>query len=378
MKKLLKVFTVVAVLIVALGIITWVRGDAYLFKALWACYLHGETGPTIHDARFFASNRVAASTTAWDWPLHADYNKQALPATLQSTLDETGTAAFLIIRDDSILYERYSDEESKQALTNSFSVAKSITTMLAQIAIQKGFLTGWNQKVNTVLPELKGEYANELELWHLSTMSAGLDWDEEYKNPWGITAEAYYTGDISTLMLSVPVSNEPGKSFNYQSGATQLLALTLIKATGKSLSELASEWLWKPMQSNHAATWHSDDHGIELAYCCFNTNARNFARFGKLMLHHGKWNETRILDSAFVHLATTPVLSPEYGYSFWLDNSQGTDVFFQWGFHGQYIITIPDYNIVVVRLGNSDLVDNNHMSEYCRIITREVLKMAKS
>ena len=377
MKKLFKIFAALAVLVVALGIITWVRGDGYLFKALWACYLHGETGPTIHDARFFATNGVASSTEAWDWPLSAAYNKQELPAKLQSTLDETESAAFLIIQNDSILYEYYSDQKSAQALTNSFSVAKSITTMLAQIAIQKGFLTGWNQKVKTLLPELQGEYANELELWHLSTMSAGLDWDESYKNPWGITAEAYYTDDLSKLMHSIPINSEPGKLFNYQSGATQLLALALIKATGKSLSELASEWLWKPMQANQDATWHTDDHGTELAYCCFNTNARDFARFGKLMLHHGKWNETRILDSAFVQMATTRVLSPEYGYSFWLDNSQGTNVFFQWGFQGQYVITVPDYNMVVVRLGNRDLVDNNHMSEYCRIMTREVLSMVK-
>lgn len=208
-------------------------------------------------------------------------------------------------------------------------------------------------------------------------MSSGLDWDESYKNPWSVTAKAYYSDDIRELMFTLPISDEPGKSFNYQSGSTQLLGLCLIQTTGKSLSELASEWLWKPLQTTHDAKWHTDEKGTEMAYCCFNTNARDFAHFGKMMLHQGNWNGTQVLDTAFVQMATTPALSPNYGYSFWLDNTQGTKAFFQWGFCGQYIITVPEYNLVIVRLGNTDLVDKENFSEYCRVLVKEVLGMVK-
>lgn len=377
MKTFFKVITGIAIVIASLFLIIKIKGDNYLLKGFWACYLHGESSATITDAKYFKTTSIEAGKDKWNWANSADYNQQPLPEKLKKTLDETGTVAFLVIQNDSILHEHYVDRNAEDAQTNSFSMAKSITTMLAQIAIQKGILQGWHQKVQTIFPQIKGKHANELELWHLSTMSSGLDWDESYKNPWSVTAKAYYGDDIRELMLTLPISDEPGKSFIYQSGSTQLLGLCLIQATGKSLSALASEWLWKPLQTTHDAKWHTDEKGTEMAYCCFNTNARDFAHFGKLMLHQGNWNGTQILDSSFVQLATAPALSPNYGYSFWLDNSQGTKVFFQWGFCGQYIITVPEHNLVIVRLGNTDLVKQNNISEYCGIMVKEVLSMLK-
>ena len=250
--------------------------------------------------------------------------------------------------------------------------------MLAEIAIQKGILKGWHEKVKEIFPELTGAHANELELWHLSTMSSGLEWDESYKNPFSVTAKAYYGNDVRKLMLSLPIVDKPGTFYNYQSGSTELLGLCVMQATGKSLSELATEWLWKPMQAEHDAKWHTDTKGTELCYCCFNSNARDFARFGKLMLHQGNWNGTQILDTAFVQMATTGALVPYYGYSFWLDNSHGTKIFYQRGILGQYIITIPEYNTVIVRLGRQrlGLEDDNHSKDYHTIVG-EVLKMVR-
>src|SRR5690606_18030201 len=107
--------------------------------------------------------------------------------------------------------------------------------------------------------ELEGPYANDLELWHLSTMTAGLQWNEHYTNPFDITARAYYGNDIAELMYrEVPVINEPGANYQYQSGAPQLLGLILAKATGKTVSEYASENLWTKIGAEHTAFWHLD------------------------------------------------------------------------------------------------------------------------
>jgi CubicO group peptidase (beta-lactamase class C family) len=256
-------------------------------------------------------------------------------------------------------------------------MAKSITTMIAEIAIQKGILKGWHQKVKDMLPDLKGAHADELELWHLSTMSSGLDWDEAYKNPFTITAKAYYGDHVADLIMTLPIVDEPGKKFNYQSGNTELLGLCVMKATGKTFAELASEWLWKPLQAQRDAKWHTDPQGTELCYCCFNSDARDFARFGKMMLHQGNWNGTQILDSSFVLMATSPALSPNYGYSFWLDDTHGTKVFAQRGILGQYIITIPEYHVVVVRLGRHCLPKQNNAPEDFHIIVEQVLAILK-
>ncbi len=367
-----------AVFLLVLYAVIKITHSEYLVKGVWATYLHGESSATIDDARYFNTHEIAAGTEVWEWPTHNNYNKLPLSQELTKMLEGTKTAAFVVIKNDSILAENYWDQYSESSQTNSFSMAKSITTMLAQIAIQKGILQSWHQKASTLLPELKGAHAAELELWHLSTMSSGLDWDESYKNPFSVTAKAYYGSDINQLMLSLPIKDEPGKQFIYQSGSTQLLGMCIMKATGKPLAELASEWLWKPMHAKHSAKWHTDGEGTEMAYCCFNSNARDFGRFGKLMLHHGNFNGTQILDSSFTALATSPALAPHYGYAFWLDTSHGTRVFYQRGILGQYIISIPEYNTVIVRLGKIRLgiEADNHSADYHTIID-EVLKMVK-
>ncbi len=378
MKRLGKILAGVALTLVLLVLVIKIKGDNYLLKGLWACYLHGNNSATIDDAKYFDSHPIEAAQQVWQWPVSERYDKVTLSSPLESVLTQTNSVAFLVIQNDSVVAEKYWENYSDSSQSNSFSMAKSITTMLAQIAIQKGILKDWHQKVNSILPELKGKHASELELWHLSTMSSGMEWNESYSNPFAVSAEAYYTEDENKLMLRLPIVDTPGTFYNYQSGSTQLLGMCVMKASGKSLAELASEWLWKPMQAEHAAKWHTDEKGTELAFCCFNSNARDFARFGKLMLHEGNWNGVQLLDSGFVQMATKGALAPYYGYSFWLDSSHGTRVFYQRGILGQYIISLPEYHTVVVRLGRHKLgvSDDKHSKDYHTIV-EEVLKMVR-
>jgi CubicO group peptidase (beta-lactamase class C family) len=377
MKKLAKVLLGIVVVLALLVATVEFTGNGYLLKALSASYLRGYNSASIDDAKCFDTREITAATNVWEWPLHADYNKTPLSDRLTSALTETESVAFLVVKNDSIIHEYYWDGYSDTSHSNSFSMAKSVVTMLAQIAIQKGIFTSWEQPVLEILPSLTGEHASELQLWHLSTMSSGLLWDEQYKDPFSITAKAYYGDNIEKLMNGLPIVDEPGQAYNYQSGSTQLLAMALMKATGKPLAELASEWLWQPLQAKNDAFWHLDhEGGMELAYCCFNSNARDFARFGKLMVNKGNWNGTQILDSSFVSLATTGALVDFYGYSFWIDPNRETPVFTQRGILGQYIISIPDKNLVVVRLGHKRGIPqpDKHSDDF-HVFVDEVLEM---
>ena len=370
----LKVLAVV--LLLAVGGL-YATGNQFLLKGLWATYLHGNVTATIDDAPFFDTRTVEAGTPQ-PWSLAADYNKMTLPAALRTSLEQTQTVAFLIVKGGEIEYEEYWDGYSDSSRSNSFSMAKSITTMLAQCAIQDGIIKGWDQKVTDFLPELQGEFANQLTLRHLSTMTAGLDFNEHYTNPFDITAKLYYGSDAEKLLLdNVPVIRKPG-TFEYQSGATQWLGLVVMKATGMPLAEYASQKLWKPLGAERNALWSLDsDNGTELAFCCFNTNARDFARFGQMMRQQGNFNGTQILDSSFVALATTPHAVPYYGHSFWIDDSQGTHVFYQRGILGQYIIVIPEYDLVIVRLGKArEDPDDNHPKDF-KVIVKEMLAMQR-
>lgn len=352
----------------------YLTGNQFLLKGVWAAYLHGNTSATIGDAKFFDTRTVEAGV-ANPWKEASNYNQTKLSERLRTSLEETKSVAFLIAQHGEIKHEEYWDNYSDSSRSNSFSVAKSITTMLAQCAIQDGFIKSWDEKVLTFLPDMKGEFAGDITLRNLSTMTAGLDFNEHYSNPFDITAKLYYGPDVEELMMNeVPVIDRPG-SFEYQSGATQLLGLAVMKATGQTLSEYASEKLWKPLGSTHSAVWHLDNKdGKELAFCCFNTNARDFARFGQMMLQGGNYNGKQILDSAFVATATVPFVEPFYGHSFWICDDYGTHIYYQRGILGQYIIVLPEYDMVVVRLGHIRLGNDHEHSIDFRVIVEEVLK----
>jgi len=276
-----KWLVIVVVLLVAAAYLT---GNQFLIKGLWAAYLHGNTSATIGDARFFDTRTVKTGTAA-PWRESEYFGEWQLTDVLRESLEETRSVAFLMVQGGEVIFEEYWDGYGASSRSNSFSMAKSITTMLVQCAIQDGIIPHWDTKVRDYLPGLKGEFADELTLRHLSTMTAGLDFNEHYTNPFDITAKLYYGPDAEQLMLDkVTVIRKPGEH-EYQSGATQLLGLAVMKATGKPLAEYASEKLWKPLGAVHDAEWHVDGKGTELAFCCFNSNARDFARFEGLAVH---------------------------------------------------------------------------------------------
>src|SRR5690606_38079321 len=148
---------------------------------------------------------------------------------------------------------------------------------------------------------------------------------------------------------------EPGQDFKYLSGSTQLLAMVIEKASGKKLADYFSESFWKPLGAKNDAFWQldSEKHGLVKAYCCFASNARDFARFGKLYKDFGKFNGQQLLDSAFVAKSVTPRFEgAPYGYGFWLNEFQGKKLFLMRGHLGQLVMVIPDDNVMVVRLGH--------------------------
>jgi CubicO group peptidase (beta-lactamase class C family) len=373
MRVLLSILKWLLIVIILLVVLAFATGNQYLLKGIWATYLHGYKTASVDDKRFFSTRTIAAGEPQ-PWPIAPDHNQMQLSEELRQSLESTRSVAFLIARNGELLYEEYWDGYGETSRTNSFSMAKSITTMLAQCAIQDGFMQSWDQRVIEFLPDLKGEYADQLTLRHLTTMTAGLEFNEHYTNPFDITARLYYGTDSEELMLEeVPVYREPG-TFEYQSGATQLLGLAVTKATRRTLSDYASDKLWRHMGAAHDAEWHLDSReGNEHAYCCFNSNARDFARFGQLMLQKGNWNGQQLLDTAFVEVAVQPYAVPHYGYSFWLLTDAGTEVYYMRGIHGQYIITIPELDLVVVRLGHEMGPKRENHPEVVWRIVREMV-----
>ncbi len=325
----------------------------YLLKGVRVVYLTGHDTAFIDDHEYFENEVIPESNSPQPWALHSDYNTVEATSKLNELNSEFGTVAYLIIKNDSLWYENYAEGYGTESQTNSFSMAKSVTSALMGKAIEDGYMKGLDQKVGDFIDAYKD---TDLTVGDLSSMSSGLDWDEDYKNPFGVTARANYDDDLAECILNQKVIETPGQSYKYLSGNTQLLGMTVEAATNKKLAVYLSESFWQPMGFEQPALWQVDDEDNKLvkAFCCIGSNARDFARFGKLYKDHGKWNGKQLLDSAFVAKSIKPRFSesPEYGYGFWLSNHLNKEIFVMRGMLGQYVITVPEDNVIIVRLGH--------------------------
>ncbi len=393
MKKVFKISLWVLFGLVIYGVL-YFSPYKYLIKGVKLTYLQGTNSAHFTDWYGFDTRVISnESVTSEAFEIVKSNNNVVLSDTLLNMLEETESGSYLVYRNDTLVHESYYNGFSDTHHLNSFSMAKTFTTLLVEKAIELGYITSWDAKAKDYLPWLKGPFSDRVTLRHLSTMTAGLDWDEHYTSPFSITAEAYYTEDIESVMRNLEIINEPGQTWKYQSGATQLLTFVLREAirtprtlvreplqmdtslqttlrlnelknepnlsspskgafkSYKSVSEFASEQIWIPLGMESTAMWSLDHaNGNELGFCCLNAISRDFGRLGLWMLHQGRWGNARV-DSSFVALATKPYKDKRYGHSFWISNETPVPFYYFQGLNGQYICVIPSKNMVVVRTG---------------------------
>ena len=352
MKVLKKVLKYLIGIIGLLIIASYIFDYDYILKGVRVVYFTGHVTAFIDDFPYFENDTIKKGTKTDAWPLHENYNTTSPTNRLKAINDELGTVAYLIIKNDSIFYEWYAEDYGKDSKTNSFSMAKSITTSLLGKAIMDGYIKNLDQPVSDFYEEFEGR---ETTVGDLSSMASGLDWVESYSSPFSITARANYDDDLAETILNQKVIKTPGKEYEYLSGSTQLLGMVIKKATGKQLADYLSKSFWQPLGASEDALWQLDDSDNRLAkaFCCISSNARDFSRFGKLYKDHGRWNGKQILDSAFVAKATTARFEGEpYGYGLWISDYLDKDIFLMRGILGQYVICIPEDNLIITRLGH--------------------------
>ena len=366
--------------IIGLIAILYITDTDYLLKAVRTIYAKGYTTAFLEDYKEF-DNAEIQNNTAQPWANHKDYNSVTETKRLQKYNDAYGTIAYVIIKNDSIWFENYYDGFGEDSKTNSFSMAKSYVSGLMGKAIEKGYIKSLDQPVSDFFPEFSEGLAAKMTVGDLSSMASGTNWDEKYYSPLSITTRAYFDDDLEKVILGLKVVKEPGQAYKYSSGDTQLLAMVIEKATGKKLYNYLTESFWKPLGSENPTLWQVDSEAQDLvkAYCCIASNAKDFARFGKLYKDHGKWNGKQLLDSAFVAKSTTPRFaeSPQYGYGFWMQKRDGKSFFMMRGHLGQYVIVEPEDNIIIVRLGHQKSPDaaSQIFSDDISIYIEEAYKM---
>ncbi|RXG17868.1 CubicO group peptidase (beta-lactamase class C family) [Leeuwenhoekiella aestuarii] len=355
MKFLKRLFIGFISFLVVLIIALYVFDYDYLLKAVRTIYFTGHTTAYLEDYKKFDNTRIEAGNPQ-AWPQAKNYNMYELSDTLQSIHKAYGSIAYIVIKNDSIVFEEYYDGFGQTSKSNSFSMAKSYVSAMLGKAIMQGYIESLDQPVGDFIPEYTEGTAAQMTVGDLASMASGLNWDESYYSPFSVTTRAYFDDDLESVMLNLGMKEKPGAGYKYLSGNTQLLAMVLERATGRKLADYLSESLWKPLGANKDALWQldSEESGLVKAYCCIASNALDFARLGKLYKDYGNWNGTQILDSTFVAKSIKPRFSGEpYGYGFWLKDYKDKKVFMMRGHLGQYVMVIPEDDLIVVRLGHS-------------------------
>jgi CubicO group peptidase (beta-lactamase class C family) len=225
------------------------------------------------------------------------------------------TTAFLVIRNDTILFENYYRGYDRTKISTVFSVSKSVTSLMTGIAVDDGYIKSVDDPVTKYIPELsrKDPRWDRLTVEHLLNMRSGFKFNENYSGFLSKSAALYYGVNHPGKMKRMRFEDEPGTgdtdgTYDYQSATTAMLGLVVQRATGRNMAEYMQEKVWNPMGMENRATWSIDDrrHRMTKSDSGLNTTARDLAKIGRLYLHDGNWNGTQIVDSTWVARSTTP------------------------------------------------------------------------
>lgn len=268
------------------------------------------------------------------------------------------TVAFLIIKNDTIQYEKYFRGYDQESIIPSFSMAKSVTSILIGCAIEDGLIPSVEEPITNYIPELKKNGFEQVTIKHLLQMTSALKFNEGYFNPFGEAASFYYGRNLKREISKLKLKGKPGEKFEYNSGNTQLLGLVLERALKtKTVTQYFQEKLWTPLEMEYDGSWSIDKkkNGMEKTFCCINARARDFAKIGRLYLNKGNWNGKQIVSEKWVEestkIDTTAGSADFYQYQWWLPSPHGD--FMAEGILGQYIYVNPSKNVIIVRMGKN-------------------------
>lgn len=265
----------------------------------------------ITDHRHFDNAPIAASTAPQPWarapqPLRWPGGVSTEAMEQQAAAD--GTVALLVAQRGRIVYERYFNGYDAGSVATSFSMAKSVVSLLVGIAIDEGRIAGVDEPVTRHVPELLASDPRfaKITLRHLLSMRSGIAFDEGYGSPFTEAARFYLTPDLKREVARLRIEGEPDRAHAYKSGDTQLLGLVVERAVGMPLAAYAQSRLWQPLGAVHDASWSLDSRagGVARAFCCLNARAEDYLRIGQLVLQQGQWQGRAIVSRAWLERST--------------------------------------------------------------------------
>ncbi len=274
----------------------------------------------------------------------------------ESFVEEKKTVAFLVVKNDTLIYEKYFDNYTDSSIIPSFSVSKPFVSALVGIAIDEGKIKSTMVPITNFLPELTNPGFEEITIEDLLNMRSGIDYNEGYNSPFADMAKYYYGTNLANYIKKLKLKESPDLTYDYISVNTLLLSLIVERATNFKINNYLEQKIWQPIGMESDATWSidSEENQTIKSFCCINAVARDFARFGRLYLKKGNWEGHQIISEEWVNRSTSVINdsrdSQGYPYTYqWRVLPNGS--FFAKGILGQYIFVYPEKNLIFVRMG---------------------------
>jgi CubicO group peptidase (beta-lactamase class C family) len=300
-------------------------------------------------------------------PPAISYRYRNLGYTLDDYLERQRVTGLVILKNGEIVAERYRYGRSADARFLSFSMAKSVTSMLVGIALDRGLIASLDDRAEKYAAELAGSAYGATPIRHLLRMSSGLVFTERYDGTDDVArmslAAATGSPPLLEVLRSITARHSPaGAKFVYASAETEVLGRVLAGASGRALAQLTSEWLWQPLGAERDAFWVLSHDGHERSWGYFNASLRDWARLGWMLARDGRVSDRQIVPRDYLLDATDaqrqpPTFRPNratpyfgYGYQFWLFPMRERTFGLQ-GVHGQAVFVQPGSGIVMVQTG---------------------------
>lgn len=269
--------------------------------------------------------------------------------TVNEYFEKQSVAGLLVIKNGKIVYERYGLGNTESSVWGSYSVAKSVTSMLVGAAIRDGYIASVDEKVTDYLPRLKGSSYDQSTIRDILHMSSGVQWDEDYADP---ESDINSTGWWSTLgsyeyLGNMPRESSPGEVFNYNTAETNLVGTLLRSAIGNNLATYLTEKIWRPFGMESDANWLlTEPGGGEWGGCCISATLRDYGRLGLFAMNNGRLADgTEVLPTDWIAESTSPSKgNPGYGYLWWLHEDGNYSAR---GIFGQGIYINKQENVVI-------------------------------
>lgn len=335
---------------------------------------HFDNAPITHAS---VPQPLPRQPLALAWPQGRDQ------AATERWLAEHETAALVVIQRGAVVYEAYFNGHARNSMLTSFSVAKSVVAVLVGLAVADGRIASVDDPITRYLPELRQADARfeQVTLRHLLLMRSGIQFREDYQNPFTGAGRFYLSPDLKADVAGLRIAGPPDQAYHYQSVNTQLLGMAVARAMGQPLSRILQERLWQPIGAEFDASWSLDSPtgGVERAFCCLNARAIDFARFGLLALQQGRWGDRQLVDAAWLQQSMAVQQRPGVDDATQRNierHNPGAGAFYGWqwrreglaavpggplvpgdasyaqGYLGQYVYLAPASQTVVVRLGS--------------------------